>query len=125
MIKFSTKKSMFTRLALALATGVAVTAAGSSASAADKNNCTVQLIQYNIAAGGTLIVQCSDGVNYYAQVGIQGNGSGTGCGGTSMDSLKAMESLANAALLSGKTVHMAYSVCSNGINGFWAIDVHQ
>jgi len=101
-------------LALAAVVGMATTV--SQATATSTVTDTVQLIEY---MEGTLIVQTGNSVNYYGQLVTQ-----AGCThiNKKADTLKAWQGLAQAALLSGKSVRIYYDTC-NSIRYIYAIDL--
>jgi hypothetical protein len=105
MIATLTKKTGKAALSLAFAVAMAITAITPPAAAADVSG-TVSIVEFS---PGTLLVQ-SAGVNYYAQLT-----TGAGCTqyNRTADTLKAWQSLAQAALLSGKTVRIYYATCNN------------
>lgn len=74
---------------------------------ADSATCTVNNVAWSDGAGGTLQIYCG-GVWYYAF------GSYYGCNSTSTDGKKAYQSMAQSALLSGKTLYIEYASCGGG-----------
>ncbi len=81
---------------------------------------TVGVVEY---APNSLLVQGADGVNYLAKINAP---SGCTSNNQTIDTLKAWQSLAQAALLSGKTVRIYYNVCSsNSQNYIAAMDLDK
>jgi len=96
----------------AVATAVAVTVASTPAfaSAATGNPSQVAYPQ------GQLVIQFN-GINY---IGV--TAPGCGLSANTVDTIKVWQSLATAALLSGKNVIVSFSTCNgNGVNYIWDV----
>jgi hypothetical protein len=116
MITTTIKKTKNAALSLALAVGMAVTAITPPAAAADVTG-TVSIVEFSHP--GSLLIQ-SAGVNYYAQLSP---GAPCAANNKTADTLKAWQSLGQAALLSGKTVRIYYASC-NGFRFITALDLN-
>jgi flagellum-specific peptidoglycan hydrolase FlgJ len=87
---------MHTRFVATIA-AIALTALSTSASATVTDS-TVTIVEYT---QGTLLVQVATGANFYAQLSAPAP-----CVSVTIDTIKAWQSLAQAALLSGKGVRI-------------------
>ena len=126
MLRTINQKSRGLLASLGLLAGVAVSsvAATADATGSPTTPTTVIMVEYSSYATGTLTVQVAGSVNYFGQVSAQ-----TGCtaNNQTVDTLKMWQSLAQAALLSGKTVKIYYNVCGTGSNQFnyiYALDLN-
>ena len=108
-----------------LASGLVATALGLAL-------CTVQTSAFANVAGaasptvveyqpGVLLVQLPGGTNY---IGVLNAVAGCTSNSQSIDTLKQWTSLAQAALLSGKSVKVFFNVCG-GFNYISTIDINQ
>jgi hypothetical protein len=100
-------KNKTTAIALAMLTAVAITGA-SRAAFADAITCAPNQVEWP----QTLMIQCAP-VNY---VGYLSAPSGCEGNNQSIDTLKSWQSLAQAALLSGKNLTIYYNVCGGQNN---------
>lgn len=90
---------------------VGVTGLTESASATPSSlTCTLTAVAWATGNSGTLQVFCS-GVGYWA---FGDNGGDADCPAPNIDARKAWQSLAQAALLSGKTLYIEYTAGGTG-----------
>jgi hypothetical protein len=91
---------------LALSVAVAISASSGEADASALT-CSVTQLAWATGSSGTLQVYCG-GAWYYAF------GSSGSCPTANIDARKAWQSLAQAAMLSGKSLYIDYTSCSGG-----------
>ena len=105
--------TLLKKLSIVAAAAVVLTTVGARTAAATSTvTCTPTQVQYNDAPGFKyVLVQCVGGANYAAQITP---GSPCESNARTMDVLKIVQSLAEAALLSGKNLSIGYNACSNG-----------
>jgi len=103
---------------VAVLTGAASATVTTPAHAAVSGVTTVNIVEYG---AGSLLVQLTGGVNYFAQLNTQ---SGCTANNQTIDTIKAYQSLAQAALLAGKTVKVYFNTCG-GQNYITALDLNQ
>jgi hypothetical protein len=84
-----------------------VTLSSTPARATPNVTCTVNNVAWTEGSGGTVQIYCS-GIWYFAF------GTQSGCNTTSSDGKKAYQSMAQGALLSGKTLYIEYTTCGSG-----------
>lgn len=111
------KKTISSVACLGLASALAASTVTTPAAAATTSTLPVQVVQYT---QGSLLVQVN-GQYYYGQTS-----PGTACTAyaKNVDTLKAWQSLATSALLSGKNVVISYTAC-NGYNFIDYINLYQ
>jgi|SRR4051812_33826788 hypothetical protein len=102
---------------MAVAIALAVAAPSVAALAGSPTDGKIATVEYY---PGTLLIQMA-GVNYLAQLTTQ---SGCTANNQSIDTLKIWHSMAQTALLAGKTTRIYFNVCS-GVNYISVIDVNQ
>ena len=109
--------TLVTKVSIAAMVFVVLSAFGAGvASARSTAICSPTLVQYDDAVGYALVlIQCADGTQYVAQ-----NSPGSPCqsNARSWDVMKMFQSLAEAALLSGKSLNIGYNTCSGGLYPF-------
>jgi len=102
---------------VALASALSITAVAVTASAAATGWVTPNIVGYS---GNALFIQAPSGggafTNYEAMVTPP-----SGCTARDLDTLKAWQSLAQSAFLSGKTLKITYTACGgiNNISNIW------
>lgn len=114
MIHFNKKMRSLSTM-VAIASTLAIASASASALASSPTTATCQLVK---VSAGTLVIQIPGNVSYYAQL----NAVGCTTNNQSADTLKAWTSLAQAALVSGKSLQIYFNVCG-GINYISALDL--
>jgi hypothetical protein len=102
---------------IAAAAALAATAISTPATAASFVNGTVTIVEY---VPGSLLVQ-SAGANYFGQLNTQ---SGCTSNNQSVDTLRAWQNLAQAALLSGKSMRIFFNTCG-GVNYIAGLDLNN
>jgi hypothetical protein len=117
MFGINTKKSRRSLATFSVLSALAIGSVATSAQAAVTAPTSVGIIEYY---GGTLLVQLN-GVNFYGQLATQ---AACTTNNQTIDTLKAWQSLAQAALLSGKQLKIYYNVCGS-TNYITAMDLNQ
>jgi hypothetical protein len=102
---------------IALATGLAVSTVSVAALAV--NPSSPKVVEY---MPGTLLIQLDGGENYYGV--LDANGTECDWNNQTVDTLKAWQSLAQAALLSGKKLLIYSNFCGDR-NYISAVDLRQ
>lgn len=102
---------------IAVVTTLALVATSAPAAAASPINGSVSVVEY---APGSLLVQVA-AVNYMAQLNTQ---AGCTANNQTIDTIKAYQSLAQAALLAGKNVRIYFAVC-NSVNYITTFDLNS
>jgi len=121
MFKSIFKKSSSAKLGsslVAAAMGLALCTAQSSAFAAVSAQVSPTVVEYQ---PGVLLVQLPGGTNY---IGVLNTVAGCTTYNQTIDTLKNWTSISQAALLSGKSVKLYYTVCG-GQNYITTIDIWQ
>jgi hypothetical protein len=120
MIKTTSNKVKALSRVLALGAAVIVTAASTRAHASASINtvAVVEVNQASVTVPYNLLVQLTGGVNYVAFLA----NPPTGCAVTTIDNIKAWQSLTQSALLAGKNVQIYFTACS-GYNNIATIDL--
>jgi len=103
---------------VAVLIGAAAGTVTATAHAAVSPVTTVNIVEFG---PGALLVQLTGGVNYVAQLNTQ---AGCTANNQTMDTLKGYQSMAQAALLAGKTVKIYFNVCG-GSNYISGLDLNQ
>ena len=105
-MKFASVKKVV-RVLAGPALSLSIVAAASTAGALDKQ-ATVNAVEYS---QGVLLIQLSDGVNYFGQVAA--DASICTSHNRSLDTLGKWQSLAEAAILSGKQLRIYFTSCGS------------